>query len=181
MAQAQDEAIQAGVPIKVLVADDRNDSNQATAIANALVQNSAIVGVIGHGTSTTTLAAAPVYQQGQLPMIAPTSTTTELATLARQGGNFVFRVIPSDQFTGTTLARYMLSAGKSRPIIFYNPQSSYSKSLQDAFATTLGLEGARSPNWWISPRATRPPSFRVAGPMPLCCCLIRPPSTRRLP
>lgn len=143
VAQAQDEAIQAGVPIKVLVADDRNDSNQATAIANALVQNSAIVGVIGHGTSTTTLAAAPVYQQGQLPMIAPTSTTTELATLARQGGNFVFRVIPSDQFTGTTLARYMLSAGKSRPIIFYNPQSSYSKSLQDAFATTLGLEGGQ--------------------------------------
>ncbi|WP_017299194.1 ABC transporter substrate-binding protein [Nodosilinea nodulosa] len=143
VAQAQDEAIKAGTPIKVLIADDRNDAGQATAIANALVQDPNVIGVIGHGTSTTTLAAAPIYQQGQLPMIAPTSTTTELTTIPRQGSNFVFRVIPSDQFTGTTLARYMLSEGKAKPIVFYNSQSSYSKSLQDAFTTTLGLEGGQ--------------------------------------
>ncbi|TVQ05621.1 MAG: hypothetical protein EA368_18980 [Leptolyngbya sp. DLM2.Bin27] len=143
VAQAQDEAIAAGTPVKVLIADDRNDAGQAAAIANALVQDPNVVGVIGHGTSTTTLAAAPIYQQGQLPMIAPTSTTTELATLAREGGNFVFRVIPSDQFTGTTLARHMLSEGKNQPIVFYNSQSSYSKSLQEAFSTTLGLEGGQ--------------------------------------
>ncbi len=143
VAQAQDEAIQAGTPIKVMIADDRNDPNQAAAIANALVQNADIVAVVGHGTSTATLAAAPIYQQGQLPMIAPTSTTTELTTLTRQGSNMIFRVIPSDQFTGTTLARHMLSTGKSRPIIFYNSQSSYSQSLQTAFSTTLGLEGGQ--------------------------------------
>ncbi|MGB3136773.1 MAG: ABC transporter substrate-binding protein [Nodosilinea sp.] len=143
IAQAQDDAIKTGVPIKVLIANDRNDAGQAAAIANALVQDANVTGVIGHGTSTTTLAAAPIYQQGQLPMISPTSTTTELTTLPRQGGNFVFRVIPSDQFTGTTLARHMLSEGKTKPIVFYNSQSSYSKSLQDAFATTLGLEGGQ--------------------------------------
>ena len=143
VAQAQEESIKAGVPIKVLIGDDRNEASQAAAIATALVQDPNVVGVIGHGTSTTTLAAAPIYQQGQLPMIAPTSTTTELATLPRQGENFVFRVIPSDQFTGTTLARHMLSLGKSKPIIFYNSQSSYSKSLQEAFSTTLGLEGGQ--------------------------------------
>jgi branched-chain amino acid transport system substrate-binding protein len=143
VAQAQEEAIQSGVPIKVLIADDGNDPNRATAIANALVQDPNVVGVIGHGTSTTTLAAAPIYQQGQLPMIAPTSTTTELASLPRDGSNFVFRVIPSDQFTGTTLARHMLAQGQSRPVIFYNPQSSYSRSLQEAFSTTLGLEGGQ--------------------------------------
>ncbi|MGB3202998.1 MAG: ABC transporter substrate-binding protein [Nodosilinea sp.] len=143
VAQAQDEAIRAGTPIKVLIADDRNDASQAAAIANALVQDANVVSVIGHGTSTTTLVAAPIYQQGQLPLIAPTSTTTELATMPREGGNFVFRVIPSDQFTGTTLARHMLTLGKTRPIVFYNSQSSYSKSLQDAFSTTLGLEGGQ--------------------------------------
>ncbi|MGG6237727.1 ABC transporter substrate-binding protein [Nodosilinea sp. AN01ver1] len=143
VAQAQDEAIKAGTPFKVLIANDQNNAGQAAAIANALVQDPNVIGVIGHGTSTTTLAAAPVYQQGQLPMIAPTSTTTELATLARNGGNFIFRVIPSDQFTGTTLARHMLSQGQSKPIVFYNSQSSYSKSLQDAFSTTLGLEGGQ--------------------------------------
>lgn len=143
IAQAQDEAIQAGVPVKVLIADDRNDASQAEAIANALVQDPTILAVIGHGTSTTTLAAAPVYQRSQLPMIAPTSTTTELAALSREGGNFVFRAIPSDQFTGTTLARHMLGQGQNRPIVFYNSQSSYSRSLQEAFSTTLSLEGGQ--------------------------------------
>ena len=141
----------------------------------------AIVGVIGHGTSATTLAAAPIYQQGQIPMIAPTSTSTELATLPREGSNFIFRVIPSDQFSGTSLVRHMLSAGKTRPIVFYNSESSYSKSLQEALSTTLSLEGGgRSPNWWICPRATHRLNWRRVEPMRLFCCRILPPLTRPL-
>ena len=37
----------------------------------------------------------------------------------------------------------MLSAGKTRPIVFYNSESSYSKSLQEALSTTLSLEGGQ--------------------------------------
>jgi branched-chain amino acid transport system substrate-binding protein len=99
--------------------------------------------VIGHGTSTTTLVAAPLYQQAGLPMIAPTSTSTELATLPRSGPNLIFRVIASDQFTGTALARHLLSGKQQKPIVFYNAQSSYSKSLLEAFSTTIGLEGGQ--------------------------------------
>lgn len=143
VAQAQTEALQAGIPLRVLIADDGNDPARATAIAHTLIEDGSIIAVIGHGTSRTTLAAAPLYQQAKLPMIAPTSTTTELATIPRQGANFIFRVVPSDQFTGTALARYMLSTGKNKPVVFYNSQSSYSKSLLDVFSTTLGLEGGQ--------------------------------------
>lgn len=143
VAQAQDEAVQAGVPFKILIADDGNDVERAKAIANAFVQSRDILAVIGHGTSRTSLAAAPIYQQGKLLMIAPTSTSTALAQIPRTGGNFIFRTIPSDQFTGTALARYALSQGKRKAAIFYNAQSSYSKSLMEAFSTTLGLEGGQ--------------------------------------
>ncbi|XGB42320.1 MAG: ABC transporter substrate-binding protein [Nodosilinea sp. LVE1205-7] len=143
VAQAQSEALQAGIPIRVLIADDGNEPERATAIANALIKDETIVAVIGHGTSRTTLAVAPLYQQANLPLIAPTSTTTELATIPRQNGNFIFRVVPSDQFTGTSLARYMLSRGKNQPLVVYNSQSSYSKSLLEVFSTTLGLEGGQ--------------------------------------
>ncbi|MGF1495498.1 MAG: ABC transporter substrate-binding protein [Elainellaceae cyanobacterium] len=144
IAQAQDEAIQSGVPFKVLIGDDNNDPAQAETVANAVVQNSDAIAVIGHGTSRTTLAAAPIYQQGGLVMIAPTSTSTELAQIPRGAdGNFIFRTIPSDQFTGTTLARHMLSQGLSKAAIFYNSTSSYSASLQEAFATTISLEGGQ--------------------------------------
>ncbi len=142
VAQAQDEAIRAGVPFKIVIADDNNDPERAVMIANALVQDNNVLAVVGHGTSTTSLAAAPIYQQHQMVMIAPTSSSTELAQIPRgTDGNFIFRTVASDQLTGTTLARYMLSTGKRRALVFYNSESSYSKSLQQAFSTTLSLEG----------------------------------------
>lgn len=144
VAQAQNAAIQAGVPFKVLIADDGNDPEQTKAIANTLVKDSSILAVIGSGTSRASLAAAPIYQQSQMVMIAPTSTSTELAKVPRgTDGNFIFRAIPSDQFTGTSLARYALSQGKNKAAVFYNSKSSYSKSLMDAFSTTMGLEGGQ--------------------------------------
>ncbi|MEG4283509.1 ABC transporter substrate-binding protein [Microcoleus sp. A006_D1] len=146
IAQAQDEAIKVGVPLKVVIADDGNDENRAQAIANSLIADSSILAVVGHGTSKTSIAVAPIYSQNQMVAIAPTSTSIELATVPRRadGVNYFFRTIPSDQFTGTALARYMLnSIKKSTAAVFYNSKSSYSKSLQTAFSTTLILEGGQ--------------------------------------
>ena len=146
IAQAQDEAIKAGVPLKVVIADDGNDENRAQAIARSLIADSSILAVVGHGTSKTSIAVAPIYTQNQMVAIAPTSTSIELATVPKRtdGVNYFFRTIPSDQFTGTALARYMLSSmKKSTAAVFYNSKSSYSKSLQTAFSTTLILEGGQ--------------------------------------
>ena len=146
IAQAQDEAIKAGVAFKVVIADDGNDENRAKAIAQTLVKDSNILAVVGHGSSKTSIAVAPIYSQSQMVAIAPTSTTVELATIPRRtdGVNYIFRTIPSDQFTGTALARYVLNdIKKTTAAVFYNSKSSYSKSLQTAFATTLILEGGQ--------------------------------------
>ena len=145
MAQAQDEAIQSGVPFKIVIADDANDPERAKAIATALVQDTNVLAVVGCGTSRTSLEAAPIYQQGRLIMISPTSTTTELSKIPKGaiGENYIFRTIPSDQFTGTALARYALAQGKRKAAIYFNSQSSYSKSLMEAFSTTLSLEGGQ--------------------------------------
>ena len=146
IAQAQDEAIKAGVPLKVVIADDGNDENRAKAIAQSLIEDINILAVVGHGSSKTSIAVAPIYTESQMVAIAPTSTSIELATVPRRadGVNYFFRTIPSDQFTGTALARYMLnSMKKTTAAVFYNSKSSYSKSLQTAFSTTLILEGGQ--------------------------------------
>ena len=146
IAQAQDEAIKAGVPLKVVIADDGNDENRAQAIAQSLIKDVNILAVVGHGSSKTSIAVAPIYSQNQMVAIAPTSTSIELARVPRRADrvNYFFRTIPSDQFTGTALARYMLnSMKKSTAAVFYNSKSSYSKSLQTAFSTTLVLEGGQ--------------------------------------
>jgi branched-chain amino acid transport system substrate-binding protein len=144
VAQAQDEINQAGgingVPLKVLIVSDDNDPAVCQEVANALVQEQAVLGVIGHFGSDATLAAAPIYQQGKLVMISPTSTSIQLSGL----GSYVFRTVPSDRFTATTLARYMLNTlQKQNAAIFFNSQSSYSQSLKDEFTTALYSEGGQ--------------------------------------
>ncbi len=142
VAQVQDRYnATASRPLRVLIADDRNDANQAIAIANALVADPSVTAVIGHGTSGTSLAAAAVYEAAGVVMIAPTSTTTELVGV-NTGENTIYRTIPSDQFTGTALARHMLTdLGLGRVAVFYNSGNSYSQSLKNAFVSTVNLEG----------------------------------------
>ncbi len=142
VAQAQDEWINAGgidgQGIQILIADDGDTASTAPTLAQALVNRDDILGVIGHNSSGATEAAAAVYQASGLPMISSTSTSTTISAL----GDAIYRTVPSDQLAGTQMARYVLQhLNLTAVAIFYNPQSSYSTSLRNAFATTLSSEG----------------------------------------
>ncbi|NES22218.1 MAG: ABC transporter substrate-binding protein [Symploca sp. SIO3E6] len=144
VAQAQKEINQAGgidgVPLKVLIINDDNKPEVAQQVAQTLVKNSAILGVVGHFSSGVTLAAAEVYQKAGLVMISPTSTSVELSG----AGEYIFRTVPSDRFAGSALASYMLKElKKPNAAVFFNSESNYSKSLKDVFTTTVFAEGGR--------------------------------------
>lgn len=144
VAQAQTEVNQAGgingIPLKVLIASDDNDSNVAAQVAAALVKTNDVLGVIGHFGSDATLAAAPVYQQGGLVMISPTSTSIQLSGQ----GDYIFRTVPSDRFTAAALAKYMLGPlQKGKATVFFNAGSAYSKSLKDEFTTAVFSDGGQ--------------------------------------
>jgi len=144
VAQAQTEINQAGgiggVPLKVLIVNDDNDSEIAKQVAQDLVKNSDILGVVGHFGSDVTLAAGEIYQAGELVMISPTSTSVELSGV----GKYIFRTVPSDRFAGSTLASYMLNKlNKQNAAVFFNSESNYSKSLKDVFTTTVFGEGGK--------------------------------------
>ncbi|NEP59074.1 MAG: ABC transporter substrate-binding protein [Symploca sp. SIO2G7] len=144
VAQAQTEINEAGgiggVPLKVLVINDDNKPEVAQQVAQTLVQNSAILGVVGHFSSGVTLAAAEVYQKAGLVMISPTSTSVELSKV----GEYIFRTVPSDRFAGSALASYMLKELKQQnAAVFFNSESNYSKSLKDVFTTTVFSEGGK--------------------------------------
>jgi branched-chain amino acid transport system substrate-binding protein len=142
VAQAQTEINQAGgidgVPLKVLIADDENQTEVAKNVAETLSNNSDILGVIGHFSSGVSLAASPIYKQNQLVMISPTSTSTKLSS----AGDFIFRTVPSDRFAANTLTRYFMeNLGLSKAAIFYNKESAYSRSLKDELTTAIYGDG----------------------------------------
>lgn len=144
VAQAQDELNRnggiGGVPLKVMIVSDDNDPTVCQEVANGLVKDASVLGVIGHFGSDATLAAGQIYEQGQLPMISPTSTSVQVANL----GDYVFRTVPSDRFTATALSRYLLSRlGQQNAAIYYTSSSSYSQSLKDEFVTALTSDGGQ--------------------------------------
>lgn len=138
VAQVQDEVNRAGgiagVPLKVILANDSNDPDSARQVATLLTKNPSVLGVVGHAISDTSMAAASIYQANQLVMISPVSTAVQLSNV----GNYIFRTTPSDQLTARSLVNHMLNRlKKRRVVVFFNSTSNYSNSLKTEFRNAL--------------------------------------------
>ncbi|ASC73050.1 Amino acid/amide ABC transporter substrate-binding protein, HAAT family [Halomicronema hongdechloris C2206] len=129
-----------GTPIKVMIVSDDNSPEVAAEVAPALTEHSDILGVVGHFGSATTLAASEVYEAEGVPVISPTSTSVSISG----AGDYVFRTVPSDSFTATTLSRYLVGdLGRQNAVIYFNAESDYSKSLKEEFTTALYSDGGQ--------------------------------------
>lgn len=142
VAQAQIEVNQgggiAGKSLNVIIVNDDNSPEVAKEVAQKLVNNSEVLGVVGHFGSNTTEAAAPIYEAGKLVLISPTSTSTNISN----AGDFIFRTVPSDRFAGSSLSRYLLNKlNLKKAVIFFNSANQYSNSLQTEFTTALSGDG----------------------------------------
>jgi ABC-type branched-subunit amino acid transport system substrate-binding protein/predicted Ser/Thr protein kinase len=142
VAQVQDTINQAGgingVPVKLAIANDDNQPEIAKQLAQALVQDSNVLAVVGHSISDTTLAAAEIYQTGELVMVSPLSSAVKLSNL----GSYIFRTMPSDRLTAKALASHMLERLKQKKaVVFFNSRSAYSQSLKNEFKNALFYNG----------------------------------------
>ena len=138
VAQAQNEINRQGgingVPLKVIIINDDNNPQVAEQVAQSLVKDKDILGVIGHFSSNVTLATAPIYEKNKLVAISPTSTSVELS----KAGEYIFRTVPSDRFTSNALSKYFIEELKlNKAAVVYNSQSAYSRSLQETFTTEV--------------------------------------------
>ncbi|WP_019508818.1 ABC transporter substrate-binding protein [Pleurocapsa sp. PCC 7319] len=116
-----------GKLVQVDIANDGNEPQRAQTIAQKLASDLNILGIIGHNSSSASEIALFEYEKANLAIISPTSTSTSLKS------NYFYRTVPSDEITGKKLAQYADQTGINRVAVFYNPHSSYSKSLQNAF------------------------------------------------
>jgi ABC-type branched-subunit amino acid transport system substrate-binding protein len=113
--------------LEVAIANDSNKGEEAKQIAQQLVNDKSVLGVIGHNTSDATNAALDVYKQGSTSIISPTSGSNTL------NSNVFFRTIPSNAASSEKLAEYTQKSILNKVVIFYNPKSVYSNSLREEF------------------------------------------------
>ncbi|MEG4125020.1 bifunctional serine/threonine-protein kinase/ABC transporter substrate-binding protein [Microcoleus sp. Pol14D5] len=116
--------------LRVIIADDANLKTEAIKTANALVKQPDILGVVGHYASEITLSAIDIYDQNNLVLISPGSTTEELTEKHRK---IFFRTSYSSRFAAQSLANYLRSVGKNQATVLYNPGSSSGSYFTQAF------------------------------------------------
>ena len=98
--------------LKVIIANDNNNPELAQEIATKLVQKKEILAVVGHNASDSSIAAAPIYQEGGLVMITPTSSAKSLTDM----GNYIYRVTPSTRALAEKLADYIVNVARKTNI-----------------------------------------------------------------
>jgi branched-chain amino acid transport system substrate-binding protein len=145
VAQAQTEFNQLAKPssnrrLRVLIANDGGELGATQQVATALVNNPAVLGVVGHNSSDMSLAAGKIYSQGKLVMISPISTSVKLSNFSP----YVFRTVPSDFVAARALAnRTVIQLKQKQAAVFFNSQSAYSQSIKSEFGAALSLEGGQ--------------------------------------
>jgi len=147
VAQAQQTINQGGgingVPLRVTIANDDNNPEIVQQVAAALVRDNSILAVVGHNASTASLAAAPVYQGGRLPMVSPTSDSLQLSN----AGSFIFRTLPPIGDQGRALAAHAVQRlQRGRVVVCSAADDTSAESFRQEFEKALtALKGTVVP------------------------------------
>ncbi len=145
MAQAQTNALEKyDLGLQIVIADDKNSPKDANAISSKLVKRSGILGGVGHASSETMIASLPDYRKYRFVFIAPASTSEELVSSALEKNHIFFRSLPSNRINANFMAA-LLTNKLSQPkiSIYYNPDSSYSRSLASELRDIYKINGGQ--------------------------------------
>lgn len=129
-----------GRKIRLLVEDDQSRPEEASNAVTKLITQDKVVAVLGEVASRRTLAAAPVAQKYQIPLITPASTNERVT----QVGDYVFRVCFIDPFQGEVLAKFAYNDLKARKVaVLKDIQQDYSVGLTDSIQKTFTKLGGQ--------------------------------------
>lgn len=121
--------------------DSQSRPEEAVNAMTRLVTQDRALFVVGENQSSLSLAMAPAAAQGQVPMIAPSSTNPRVTT---EGGPYVFRVCFTDTFQGELLARFARETLKAeRVAVLVDQKSDYALGLAKVFGARFGAIGGK--------------------------------------
>ncbi|HLM65918.1 MAG TPA: branched-chain amino acid ABC transporter substrate-binding protein [Longimicrobium sp.] len=123
-----------GRKLALRLVNDRGDPETAIAVADSLVQDQAVLAVVGHVYSGATIQAAGRYE-GHLPAVATSATSPEISRL----GDWIFRVASSDSANAVALARAAQGMGRRIAVLYANDD--YGQGLARNFASALRAAG----------------------------------------
>jgi len=122
---------------KLLVADDQSDANFARVAAKSFVA-SGVAGVIGHNTTDTSVAAAPIYAEAGIPQLSPTSTGRKFT---QAGYRTVFQLLGHSDITSIHLAKVSMDMLKARRVAVIDNGTPLGTALADVYVRQVKQGG----------------------------------------
>lgn len=121
-----------GRQLALRIMDDSARPDVAIRVARVLVEDPAVVAVVGHLTSGTSLVAGRVYGTARRPvvMISPSASSPDLSGV----NPYVFRVCPTDLSHGAQLARFARQTLGARRVGVIYVEDDYGRGLRLSFA-----------------------------------------------
>jgi branched-chain amino acid transport system substrate-binding protein len=154
---AIDEANAKGGPggyhVGVMMLDDgtatagQYDPAQGATNARRMVADPTCVAALGPMSSTPGKAMAPIFSQGDLATITPTSTNPDItdpkfASLYRPGGKPIyFRTVTTDAYQGPNLANYFVDTLKVKSMFGLDDSGAYGIGIATAFENQAKNKG----------------------------------------
>ncbi len=127
-----------GQPFKLSVetSDDAGDAAKAPAAAQQLIQDSAVVGVVGPIFSGPTSATGKAYAAANMALISPSATNEDLT---KSGFTTFHRIVPTDGVEGAAAADWL--ASKFKKVFVVDDTTVYGKGVADVVAAGLKKKG----------------------------------------
>jgi branched-chain amino acid transport system substrate-binding protein len=127
-----------GQPFKLSVetSDDAGDAAKAPAAAQQLIQDSAVVGVVGPIFSGPTSATGKAYAAANMALISPSATNE---ALTKSGFTTFHRIVPTDGVEGIAAADWL--ASKFKKVFVVDDTTVYGKGVADVVVGELKKKG----------------------------------------
>ena len=127
-----------GKLVKLVSEDDRGKAEEAATVVNKLISRDHVHAILGEVASSNSLAAAPIAQRAEVPMISPSSTNPKVT----QQGDYIFRICFIDPFQGKVMAKFGRETLHAKTAAILRDKSAdYSVGLADVFVKEFTAMG----------------------------------------
>ncbi|MDX6538615.1 MAG: branched-chain amino acid transport system substrate-binding protein [Gaiellales bacterium] len=133
-----------GLKIKLVPGDSpvEKGPSEAQTVAQKLIADKSIVGIIGGSTSGSVAATSQAFTQAGLVQVSESATNADLTKGDNQKATKAFfRVVPADDYQGPADANYMINTLHVKNVVIFDFQEPYSQGLGSQVEQTLKKAG----------------------------------------
>jgi branched-chain amino acid transport system substrate-binding protein len=142
----------AGYDVEVVPQDDQAEPTNGPIIANRLVGDKDVLGVVGTLNSGVAKTIAPVLKDANLAMVSPANTAI---ILTKSGYTSYNRIVASDAFQGAGAARATKNTLNAKTVYVLHDKTEYGQGLAAEYVKalkTLGITVANGDGEGINPK-----------------------------